>query len=138
MPVTFDDIATLPEDLPDLNGETETKTASKRRAKKQAADVKAKPKTEMAVAPPPQGARVDYGGRPAWVGACVWYCLEDEFEPGTLRVMPATLMSRNYTDPSLWEIVIYHPDASSFPADAVPFSEAPKEGYWCWPVIPAE
>ena len=121
---------TLPEDLPDTFGEVK-----RRRKKPQAEELKAEPEPAMQIAPVPDGARMDYGGKPAWVGARVWYCLEDDFQPGTLRVLPADLMSRNYTDPSVWELVVYHPDATNFPADAVPFSEVPKEGCWCWPVI---
>lgn len=142
---TLNETESLPEDLPNFSGDESKEakaspSAKRSRGKKHKAGRDAKvvevPKPDMQIAPIPDGARTDYGGRPAWIGARVWYCLEDEFEPGTLRVLPADLMSRNYTDPSAWEIVVYHPDASNFPADAVQFSEVPKEGCWCWPVIP--
>lgn len=84
----------------------------------------------------PEGARVDYGGRAAYVGASIWYV---HTEAGRLIPLPGMLFRRSKTQPDLWSLKSYYHEGDRGTMRAnIPFctAEEIKEGCWMWPVVP--
>jgi hypothetical protein len=84
------------------------------------------------------GARVDYGGRPAYVGADVWYIHTRGVGPGARQIAVfCKLHSRLSRESEKWNLSVqWNPSGRWDKLVGREFSETPQEGYWCWPVVP--
>ena len=124
-----------------------------------AAEVIEAPKTDIAVAVPAissnesqavaeiKSPRSNYGGKPAFIGATVWYVHTD---PTGLAVqaVPAVLFERNPVNPDSWNLsVTTFCGAVPISMFEISFSEPNADGTlrpdqigtWCWPFVkPAE
>lgn len=83
------------------------------------------------------GTQTIYGGRPAYVGAIVWFCRKSQFDPLKLVVQPAMLHERRILNSRQWTLNVFsHPGAPPRVQRDVEFSETPQDCCWTWPIIP--
>lgn len=94
----------------------------------------------------PEGCRVDYAGKPGYVGARVWYITtkpsirgkdkELEAKPGILYSRAAHSADPNHPLSDRWDVSVQIFGESTKKFHGIAFSETPQLGCWMWPQIP--